>query len=118
MFGNPGSAELPLMDAMAAEKRVRYILGLQEIPVMAMAEGYAVTGSPGVTRATMSRVEQLEKAISEFSRSELQALRQWVGRYDSEVWDRQIEADAKSGKLTPLPERALRDHRAGRTSKL
>lgn len=49
LFGNPGSTELPLMDAMASETRVRYILGLQEIPVMGMAEGYAVAArKPGV----------------------------------------------------------------------
>ncbi|MFZ5828640.1 MAG: thiamine pyrophosphate-dependent enzyme [Planctomycetota bacterium] len=41
LFGNPGTTELPLSDAMLAEERIRYILGLQEIPVMAIADGYA-----------------------------------------------------------------------------
>lgn len=41
LFGNPGTTELPLMDALAAEPRLRYVLGLQEVPVMAMADGYA-----------------------------------------------------------------------------
>src|SRR3954469_11145051 len=41
LFGNPGSTELPLMDALVDEPRIRYILGLQEVPVMAMADGYA-----------------------------------------------------------------------------
>jgi benzoylformate decarboxylase len=30
MFGNPGTTELPLMDAFAVEDDIRYILGLQE----------------------------------------------------------------------------------------
>ena len=30
MFGNPGTTELPLMDAFAVEHDIRYILGLQE----------------------------------------------------------------------------------------
>jgi benzoylformate decarboxylase len=41
MFGNPGTTELPLMDAFAAEHELRYILALQEAPAMSMADGYA-----------------------------------------------------------------------------
>lgn len=41
IFGNPGTTELPLMDALAVEKELRYIFGLQEAAVMAMADGYA-----------------------------------------------------------------------------
>ncbi len=41
LFGNPGTTELPLMDALAADRRIEYILGLQEVPVMAIADGYA-----------------------------------------------------------------------------
>ncbi|MDB5402447.1 MAG: mdlC [Rhodopila sp.] len=41
MFGNPGTTELPLMDALAAEHELRYILALQEAPAMGMADGYA-----------------------------------------------------------------------------
>ena len=41
IFGNPGTTELPLMDALAAEQRLRYILALQEAPAMSMADGYA-----------------------------------------------------------------------------
>jgi benzoylformate decarboxylase len=41
MFGNPGTTELPLMDALAVETGIRYVLGLQEATVMAMADGYA-----------------------------------------------------------------------------
>jgi len=41
MFGNPGTTELPLMDALAVESGLHYVLGLQEAAVMAMADGYA-----------------------------------------------------------------------------
>src|SRR5205085_11097534 len=41
MFGNPGTTELPLMDAFATENELRYLLGLQEAGVMGMADGYA-----------------------------------------------------------------------------
>src|SRR5579885_1989839 len=41
IFGNPGTTELPLMDALAVEASPRYVRGLQEAAVMAMAGGYA-----------------------------------------------------------------------------
>src|SRR6266446_638808 len=41
LFGNPGTTELPLMDALAVESELRYVLGLQEAAVLAMADGYA-----------------------------------------------------------------------------
>lgn len=41
IFGNPGTTELPLLDAMVVEDRIRYILGLNEVVVMGMADGYA-----------------------------------------------------------------------------
>lgn len=42
MFGNPGTTELPLMDALAVETDIHYVLALQEAPAMAMADGYAL----------------------------------------------------------------------------
>ncbi len=42
IFGNPGTTELPLNDALVADQRFRYILGLQEVPVMGMADGFAM----------------------------------------------------------------------------
>ncbi|MGC3969507.1 MAG: thiamine pyrophosphate-binding protein [Pirellulales bacterium] len=49
LFGNPGTTELPLVDAVAAEPRIEYVLGLQEVPVMAMADGFAMaSGGLGV----------------------------------------------------------------------
>ncbi len=54
-FGNPGTTELPLMDALVGEKRLQYILGLHEVPVMAMADGYAMASrSVGVVNLHVS----------------------------------------------------------------
>lgn len=47
VFGNPGSTELPLMDALAGADDLHYVLGLQEATVVGMADGYAqATGRP------------------------------------------------------------------------
>ena len=41
MFGNPGTTELPLMDGLAREPGIHYVLALQEAVAIAMADGYA-----------------------------------------------------------------------------
>ena len=47
VFGNPGSTELPLMDALAEADDLHYVLGLQEATDEGMADGYAqATGRP------------------------------------------------------------------------
>ncbi len=55
VFGNPGTTELPLSDALVDHPRIKYVLGLQEVPVMAMADGYAMaSGTPGVVNLHIS----------------------------------------------------------------
>jgi benzoylformate decarboxylase len=47
VFGNPGSTELPLIDALAEADDLHYVLALQEATVVGMADGYAqATGRP------------------------------------------------------------------------
>jgi benzoylformate decarboxylase len=41
IFGNPGTTELPLMDALTATPDIEYIWALQEASAVAMADGYA-----------------------------------------------------------------------------
>jgi benzoylformate decarboxylase len=41
LFGNPGTTELPIMDALVDHPALTYVLGLQESVVVAMAEGYS-----------------------------------------------------------------------------
>ncbi|WP_223809365.1 thiamine pyrophosphate-binding protein [Nocardiopsis listeri] len=47
VFGNPGTTELPFVDALAQADDIEYVLGVQEASVVAMADGYArATGRP------------------------------------------------------------------------
>ena len=41
LFGNPGSTELPITDALGRQSAVRYVLGLHETAVVGMADGWA-----------------------------------------------------------------------------
>ena len=66
----------------------------------------------------MGKVESIESQINKLSPEELAAFRDWFTKFDAEAWDRQFEADAKAGKLDSLAERALRDHAAGRSTKV
>ncbi len=49
IFGNPGSTELPFMDALVNENRLTYVLCLHESVAVGVGEGYALaTGEIGV----------------------------------------------------------------------
>lgn len=43
IFGNPGSTEMPLMDALVDATDITYVLGLQEATAVGMADGWALT---------------------------------------------------------------------------
>ena len=66
----------------------------------------------------MSKIQDLERQVQGLSAEELATFRRWFAEFDAEAWDRQFEADANSGKLDPLGERARRAHAAGKSSKL
>jgi benzoylformate decarboxylase len=49
VFGNPGTTELPLVDALVEHDELTYVLALQEASAVGMADGYArATGRPSV----------------------------------------------------------------------
>jgi benzoylformate decarboxylase len=55
MFGNPGTTELPLMDGLAREPGIRYVLALQEAVAVSMADGYAqASGGIGAVNVHVS----------------------------------------------------------------
>ena len=62
IFGNPGTTELPLIDALAVDNRIKYILGLQEATVMGMADGFA-QGSGSLSFASLHAAPGLGNAI-------------------------------------------------------
>jgi hypothetical protein len=66
----------------------------------------------------MSTLEKLEAEITKLPEEEFAKFREWFDDYAADMWDRQIERDAKGGKLDKLAERALQHDRAGRTTKL
>jgi hypothetical protein len=63
----------------------------------------------------LSEVEQLEKQIEKLSAEDLARFRTWFLEFDARVWDDQIEADLKAGKLKGLIAEALAEYKAGKT---
>ncbi len=66
----------------------------------------------------MSTVAEIEKAIQKLSPQEIKAVADWLQEFREEMWDQQIAADAKAGKLDKLMEEAKQDYRAGRCKPL
>jgi len=66
----------------------------------------------------MTKVQALEEQIEKLSSAELVELREWIVEREAEVWDREIERDAASGKLDKLFEKSVADHRAGKSREI
>jgi DNA-binding SARP family transcriptional activator len=58
-------------------------------------------------------ISEIEQAITELSPEELVRFREWFEEYYAEVWDKQIEEDAKSGRLDKLISEADEEYNAG-----
>jgi len=62
----------------------------------------------------MSTVAEIESAIKGLKPQEIRAVGDWLDELREELWDKQIEAEAKAGKLDKLMEEAKQDYLAGR----
>ncbi len=63
----------------------------------------------------MSKAEILQE-LPKLTVKERDEVRRKLDELDDDAWDRQIEEDAKAGKLHRLAEEALEEYRAGRTT--
>lgn len=66
----------------------------------------------------MTEAKKLAERIAKLSPRDLAEFRAWFAEFDARVWDDQIEADAKAGKLDGLAAEALADYRAGKARDL
>jgi len=66
----------------------------------------------------MGKVERIEQDVEALSPDELTQFRAWFLEYDWSAWDRQLERDVQAGRLDQLADQALRDHAAGKTTRL
>jgi len=64
--------------------------------------------------SVMSTAKEIADAVQRLSAAELAAFRAWFAEFDADAWDRQIEADFRTGRLDALADEAIRDLNAGR----
>ncbi len=64
----------------------------------------------------MSRVAEIEKAIQALTPQEIKAVADWLQEFREEMWDQQIAADAKAGKLDKFIAKAKAGYRAGKAT--
>jgi len=63
-------------------------------------------------------LQQIEIAISNLPKSDLQSLADWLQEYIADEWDSRIEADIGDGNLTEAGLRADRHYESGRCTPL
>jgi hypothetical protein len=66
----------------------------------------------------MSTVEEITAAIERLPADQVTRIRDWLAEYAERLWDEQVERDERDGRLDFLADRALEEHRAGRTRPL
>ena len=63
-------------------------------------------------------ITELEQAVTQLSEKDFARFREWFEEYEATLWDKQIERDAKAGKLDKIAEQALNDYHAGKAREL
>lgn len=63
-------------------------------------------------------VKEIEQAIAQLPRSEVTELSQWFEEFQAQMWDEQIERDAKAGRFDELMEQAKAQYAAGQCKPL
>jgi hypothetical protein len=53
-------------------------------------------------------VEDLKREVANLPRAEVTRLAAWLADYDAQLWDEQIEADLKAGRLDAIINQAER----------
>ncbi len=66
----------------------------------------------------MTKLEKIEQDIASLDPKDVRKLADWLEEYKADLWDQQIEADAKAGKLDKLIANAKDEIAAGKTRPL
>lgn len=66
----------------------------------------------------MTTVEAITAAIAELPPEQVAQIRAWLNERAESEWDTRIEQDERAGRLDVMADRALAEHRAGRTRPL
>lgn len=62
----------------------------------------------------MATLQEIEKAVSNFTPKELAKFRTWFEKFDAALWDKQLADDVKAGKLGAIADKAISDFKKGK----
>ncbi len=62
----------------------------------------------------MTTIQLLERQVKKLDRNHLTVFRNWFRKYDSDVWDLQIERDIHAGKLEKIAKQAIAAFHSGK----
>jgi hypothetical protein len=63
---------------------------------------------------SMTKLEEFKQFVSSLDPKDVRKLTEWMDEYNAELWDRQIEADAQTGKLDKLISSGRKEIAAGK----
>jgi hypothetical protein len=66
----------------------------------------------------MTKLEQIEKSVSELSPDEFKAFAKWFAEIQADHWDRQIAEDLEAGRLDDLISSARKELAEGKVRPL
>ena len=66
----------------------------------------------------MSTVDEIESAVKSLTAEQYKTFRKWFEEYESNLWDSEIEQDARSGKFHNIAQEAIEEYESGDCSKL
>ena len=66
----------------------------------------------------MDALEHLEQQVLQLSSEDLDKFRAWFLELDHQLWDKELEADARAGKLDHLINEVRSELKAGKTREL
>jgi len=66
----------------------------------------------------MTKLEKIEQDIATLAPADLRKLAVWFEEFTADLWDQQIEADAKAGRLDGFIENARKEITAGKVRPL
>ena len=67
---------------------------------------------------SMTKLKKIEQDITSLTPGKVAKLAERFAEFQADLWDKQIEADAKAGRLNRPADEALEGHRAGSTRPL
>ena len=71
-----------------------------------------------MVRYSMNTLQRIEDEIQSLPFDQVDTLQVWLDDCKATLWDKQIEKDAKSGKLDALMDKAKSDFKAGKCDEL